>query len=189
MKRKTSKGPKMAVERRSVQALLADLERERQELSGRISGLQTQYKQVQEKIAALRWVTEPDAPVFRRADPPRITAARAHLPGAGRREVRETARELVEEVAPTLAARLYTVGDHTPLRHGSLPFQAREILRSEGTPLHADVLLERMDLAGQPAKRDSLVTALARLAASGRVFFRVEAEPNTFGLTEWRREK
>jgi len=189
MARHESKGPQIAAERRKVTAFLEKLESDKAELGRQISELQSEYRRTHEAISALRAVLEPatsarlfSSAVLRKAAVGPTNAMKR------RREAREEAQKLVAELAPTQIALNAIEHQVLSLRPGSLPFQARSVLLAAGEPLRAEVLAERMEAFGRPPNRDSLVTALARLAGADRVFFRVPGEPNTFGLMEWHQQ-
>ncbi len=80
-------------------------------------------------------------------------------------------------------------GHTVTLLEGSAPFVAYRLLEAEGRALHVEEIVERMLAAGHETQKDSLVAALARLAAKGAGFCRVPDQPNTFGLHEWSSRK
>lgn len=165
--------------------ILSRLERRRERLAEQLRPLLSEYRVVQGALAALRQVRSAEecqgGPICR-VDANHVLELSSRDAAAAS----EAARQLVgPELARYRAAR--TAGSPTGhvLRPGSLPAHARDVLRAAGAPLHADVILERLALGGIAAKRDSLVTVLARLAGRGFVFYRVAEEANTFGLREW----
>lgn len=76
-----------------------------------------------------------------------------------------------------------SAGEAEPaLRKGSAVARAREIILTEGAPVHIDALLERL---GRPVTRDtkaSLTSSLSAYVRRGEIFSR--PAPNTFGLVE-----
>lgn len=65
-------------------------------------------------------------------------------------------------------------------RKGSAPGVVRDMLEKAGTPLHVDVILERMGKAGDKKAKLALVGTLARYARQ-KVGFK-KAAPNTYTL-------
>ena len=89
------------------------------------------------------------------------------------------------KVGPKLLMREQKVGRAADLTSGSMTWHGREVLRKEGNPLHANILVERVNQAGKLVKKSALVSAIIRLEKAGKVFCRVKGRPNTFGLLEW----
>lgn len=58
------------------------------------------------------------------------------------------------------------------------------ILRERRVPQHVDALLAELATRGIDAKKQSLVSSLAKLSKERRLFCRAPA-PSTFGLIEW----
>lgn len=63
--------------------------------------------------------------------------------------------------------------------------RAISLLREVNEPRHVDSLLAALREQGVDAKKQSLVSALAKLAKTGRVVYRVTGRPSTFALLEW----
>lgn len=184
---KSKNGEKDPTGPKAVAALIRGLERKQDRLAEQLRPLLAEYRATQAALASLRQMATPSngGIVGRRpAD---------ELPRLPKRElaaIRDRARQLAEAralegsgVCQGSAEVARELG--TALRLGSLPYLAREVLRSVGQPLHAVEILERLNLGGAAARRGSLVTALARLAADRQLFYRVDSEANTFGLLEW----
>ena len=62
--------------------------------------------------------------------------------------------------------------------------QAVELLREAGEPKHVDWLVSKLRDAGIHAKKQSLVSSLAKFASTGYIVRRSPG-PSTFGLIEW----
>lgn len=86
------------------------------------------------------------------------------------------------EASPA-ATRARRDRDGDLLRPGSAVFVTLAILRERGATQHVDVLIPELKARGVEAKRDSLVSSLAKLAKRRRYVYR--AAPSTFGLIEW----
>jgi len=65
-------------------------------------------------------------------------------------------------------------------RKGSQPEVVRDMLEKAGTPLHVDVMLEKMGKAGDKKAKLALVGTLARYARQGLAF--KKTAPNTYAL-------
>lgn len=68
----------------------------------------------------------------------------------------------------------------TEFRKGSAPEIVRDMLEKAGTPLHVDVMLDRMGKAGDKKAKLALVGTLARYTRQGIAFRK--AAPNTYAL-------
>jgi hypothetical protein len=65
-------------------------------------------------------------------------------------------------------------------RKGSQPEIVKALLQKAGTPLHVDVMLERMGKSGDKKAKLALVGTLARYARQGMAF--KKTAPNTYAL-------
>ena len=70
----------------------------------------------------------------------------------------------------------------TLLRPGSGAAKARDAILATGAPLHINVIMEKMGLAGTRENRASLGSSLAAYVRRGEIFTR--PAPNTFSLVE-----
>lgn len=161
-----------------TRSLIASLERKLQLLDEDLRPLVSEYRAVQAALVVLR----KDLTSLSPGDEEGSVAF--ELSDDLVRKLKVRTRELLPERAPRSNAVSASEKGAT-LRPGSLPAHAREVLRAAGEPLHIDEIHERMQIGGVPANRDSLVTALARLASAGHIFFRIGEEANTFALREW----
>lgn len=171
---------------------LVDLKNHQAELGRQIASLQEEYTRTLEAIAALKAVISRSPTGFAFLTAMHVfneNRARAATGDVKPGEIQERARQLIKQIAPTFQTAPVDAESEVQFRRGSLPHLARAILRAEGFPLHTDAIASRMNLGGHSVNRDSLVTALARLAADRRAFYRVEGEPNKFGLVEWLRNE
>lgn len=68
----------------------------------------------------------------------------------------------------------------------SQPQMVREVLREKGQPMHvakiADAIKEKY---GKKLKTNYLAPVIYRNMKIGKLFYKVEGKPNTFGLIEW----
>lgn len=66
--------------------------------------------------------------------------------------------------------------------------RAIAVLNEKGVQAHLNDILDGVNKRGPHVKKTSLGSTLAKMAKTGRVFFRADAA-NTFGLLEWRATK
>lgn len=77
-------------------------------------------------------------------------------------------------------------GSTDKLNPDSQAGQAAAVLADWQREEHIDVIIVEMRRRGIEAKKQSLVSTLAKLASHGRYFYRVKGRPSTFGLIELR---
>jgi len=77
---------------------------------------------------------------------------------------------------------------HTPTdeKSPSQPQMVREVLREKGQPMHVSKIADAIkNKYGKRFKPNYLTPVIYRNMKAGKLFFKVEGKPNTFGLREW----
>lgn len=94
--------------------------------------------------------------------------------------------EALRVAAQLIAAEEQLLNTTAEAKSPSQPQMVREVLKAKGQPMHVSKIADAIrDKYGNKLKPNYLAPIIYRNIKAGKLFYKVEGKPNTFGLIEW----